>query len=493
MLTAFTTEPILSAEAVKTLEQSFLHTSFDPDVLVKKAGKALAKEVVKCWPRARRVTIFCGSGNNGADGYSAAIHLHEQGITPVLVPLMLKRKGTASMEQMRAQCEALGLTVIENPHHALHEADVVIDAVLGNGQRATELPMFLQTSLLAIKNCGLPVLAVDIPTGIIASSGEVLPHAVAASRTMAFIAARMAHRSGDAAAFCGDVSVETLGLNVANAPQDAICLVKQKQALFPPRPVNSHKGRQGHLLVIGGNHGMGGAALLAAEAALRSGAGKVTVLTRPEHVTAFLARTPELMVRGITKTPSIKQWLISADAVVLGPGLGNDAWAKNLWRQTIESDLPLLCDADAITLWKLLSPKVRQAPTVFTPHPGEAARLLACSAKQVQHSRLQSLQALMNKLEATIVLKGNGTLISSLDSVPLLLNCGNPGMAIGGMGDILSGIVGALLAQQYEPDRAACLGAWWHGRAADRVAEKRGQIGLLPTDVIAALSESHAL
>lgn len=489
MLASFVTQPVFSAATVKALEEQTLARLSDADALVKQAGAALAQQIQKLWPQAQRVAIFCGSGNNGADGYSLAQELHGAGVSVLLVALGQERTGTASMQRMKEACLELGLEFC-TLEQALCSAQLVVDAMLGNGIRAGALPADYCRAIKAINTADVPVLAVDVPTGMNADTGQLHKPTIVAQHTVVFIGYRLGHTTGTAAYYCGSMNLEPLTVNTEQAMPKAVRVVAQHSPFLPPRPIHSHKGSHGHLLVIGGDHGMGGAALLAASAALHAGAGKVTVLTRNTHLNGFLAHQPELMVHGVEDGERIQSWLESADAVVLGPGLGQQAWGQALFEQAFATSKPLLCDADGINWCQRLTPHPRAAATVFTPHPGEAARLLGQRADQVQQHRFQALQDLMNKLQATVVLKGNGTLVSRQEAPPLVLDCGNPGMAVAGMGDVLSGIIGALLAQGIAADEAAFLGAWWHGHTADLLARGKGQVGLLPTEVIATLWEA---
>lgn len=488
MLKAFVTRPVLTGSAVQQLEQRALDGQANAEQFILAAGNVLADIITQEWPRVQQVAIFCGSGNNGADGYSAALALQRLGIKPMLV--LAAEPRSASAKALRTACQAQQI-VEHSAGEALAQAGLVVDALLGNGARKKPLAGAYLEATIAIQASGVPVLAVDLPTGVHGDSAAVSPHAVTAVRTAAFIAPRLAHTTGEAAQHCGVVSVHELGIEAERFIPAAQWVVQQQESFLPRRPTYAHKGTQGHLLIIGGGHGMGGAALLAAEAALRAGVGKITVLTVAEHVGAFLARQPELMVRGVAEGECIKEWLEQADAVMIGSGLGLTPWGKSLWQQAINTPKPLLCDADALTWWGKLKQKPRQNATVFTPHPGEAARLLNVGAQTLQQDRLHSLHQLVAMLGGTVVLKGNGTLISRHQQPPLVLRCGNPGMAVGGMGDVLSGIISALLCQGFSPDEAAFLGAWWHGRSADNIAAIRGEVGLLPTDLIAILPESY--
>jgi NAD(P)H-hydrate epimerase len=240
------------------------------------------------------------------------------------------------------------------------------------------------------------------------------------------------------------------------------------------------------VLVVGGDYGMAGAAAMAAEAALRCGAGLVSVATRPEHVAALVARAPEAMPRGVSSDEEFTPLLEAADVLVAGPGLGDSAWSRQLLHRSLASGKPVLLDADALTMRaKGVVEDSGAGPRIMTPHPGEAARLLGTTAAVVQADRFAAIEELQARYSATVVLKGNGSLIADREQT-LLCDYGNPGMASGGMGDVLSGVIGSLWAQGLTTIEAAALGTCLHGAAADIAAEE-GQRGLLATDLLPRL------
>jgi len=254
--------------------------------------------------------------------------------------------------------------------------------------------------------------------------------------------------------------------------------------LLPPRPVDSHKGRNGHVLCVGGNAGSGGAVMLAAESALRAGAGLVSVATQPQHVAALLARLPEAMTHAVQDSGELQALLPRATVIAIGPGLGQDDWARELWRQVLACGKPLVIDADALNLLAAHPQPLHDA--ILTPHPGEAARLLGSDTATVQADRVAAAKALAARFDAVVVLKGAGTLVAAPHAHPRMIGAGNPGMAVGGMGDLLTGIIAALRAQGLGAFDAASCGALLHSLAGD-VAARDGQRGLLPTDLLAPL------
>jgi NAD(P)H-hydrate epimerase len=249
-----------------------------------------------------------------------------------------------------------------------------------------------------------------------------------------------------------------------------------------PRSRNSHKGTNGRVLCVGGDFGGGGAILLCAEAALRCGAGLVDVATRAAHVSALLARTPEALAHAQESSVGFDPLLARADVIAIGPGLGQGEWGAALHRRVLASGKPLVIDADALNL---LAGSTTALPpdVVITPHPGEAARLLGCTTSDIQCDRLAAARELSARHACTVVLKGAGSIVAASDRLPRVIAAGNPGMAVGGMGDVLTGTIAALRAQGLPAFDAACAGALLHAAAGDAAADN-GQRGLLPSDLM---------
>lgn len=260
------------------------------------------------------------------------------------------------------------------------------------------------------------------------------------------------------------------------------------QLWLRPRPRHAHKGDFGHVLVVGGDYGMAGAVRLASEAALRVGAGLVTVATRPEHVVSLYASRPESLCYGISETAALLPLLERATVIVIGPGLGQTAWARAVFRAAIAVSKPMVIDADGLNILAAEQPTPVVRKAILTPHPGEAARLLGCTVCQIQADRVAAIQQLQARYQTTCVLKGAGSLILGADGHIYRCQAGNPGMASGGMGDVLSGIIGGLLAQGLGELQAARLGVQLHAEAGDRAASILGERGLLASDLFLHLS-----
>ncbi len=258
------------------------------------------------------------------------------------------------------------------------------------------------------------------------------------------------------------------------------------KCLLAPRPRDAHKGLFGHVLIVGGNDGMAGAARLAAESALRIGAGLVSVATKKDHIAAIVSECPEIMGQGVKGARDLKALISKATVIVVGTGLGQTSWSQQLFKRVLTTSLPKVLDADALNLLAKHAKKSEQ--WILTPHPGEAARLLNCTIKEVQADRIKAVTALQAQYGGVVVLKGAGSLICSANSLSIC-DLGNPGMASGGMGDVLSGVIGGLLAQHLTLQQAAECGVYLHACAGDLVAAQQGERGLLASDLMPYLRD----
>lgn len=256
---------------------------------------------------------------------------------------------------------------------------------------------------------------------------------------------------------------------------------------FPVRNRDAHKGDFGHVLIIGGDHGMGGAVRLSAEAALRVGAGLVSVATRPENVSLVCSTRPEIMCHGIQRADALSPLIEKATVIAFGPGLGKSDWSRDFFQQVISLQKPMVVDADALNL--LRESPIKKEQWILTPHPGEAARLLSSDVSVVQHDRHSALEKLHARYGGVIVLKGMQTLVSQKGRQAYCCDAGNPGMASGGMGDVLSGVIAGLIAQHFSLDDAAKIGVFLHATAGDLAAQANGERGLLAMDLMPHLQQ----
>ncbi len=462
-------------------------------VLMKRAGRAAWAVLQRRWPTGDAITVVCGRGNNAGDGYIVAGCAMSNGVPVQLIQLGRASALNGDAASARDWAVGLGLAIDEVASDAPVfeiKGAVIVDALLGTGATGDVRPGFAR-AIEKMHAAEVPVLALDIPSGLCADSGRVLGCAVRADVTVTFIGVKRGLVTGSGPDYTGDIVLDTLG--VPGACHDEIGGIAALQwsaqrHLIPQRAATAYKHQAGHALIVGGDSGMGGAVAMAAEAALRVGAGLVSVVTRPEHVGAVLARRPEIMVKGIDDAHSIDALIDRADVIAIGPGLGRDDWGRALLERVLRAGKALVVDADGLHL--LAVQRAREGsfpPMVLTPHVAEAATLLGISVAQVQQDRFAAAAALAARSSnGAAVLKGAGSIVSSENRVGVCLH-GNPGMATAGMGDVLTGVIAGLLAQGLDPMDAAAAGACLHSFAADRVADRSGRIGLLATDLLPEL------
>jgi len=456
--------------------------------LMLRAGRAAFDELLHRWSGIRSVSICCGKGNNAGDGYIIAGLAQEIGLEAQL--LQVGDAAQLSGDAALAKAWAEERDVVPSQGDAPFTGEVIVDALLGTGLSGPLREPF-KTAVEHINASGLPVLAVDVPSGVDADTGAVADAAVRAEVTVSFIGAKLGLHTGPGLAARGALVQAGLGVTDAVLAQVPGCPWLQFDAAELPAPtVNQHKHDMGHLVVVGGDAGMGGAPLMAAEAALRTGTGLVSLLTRPEHQAAILARRPELMAQDADNAERATELLGRASAVVVGPGLGRAPWGERLLRLALAAGKPTVIDADGLRWLGELEPRPR-GELIITPHPGEAAALLGTSSTEIEADRPAAALALARQFDAVAVLKGPGTLCAADELLGLCAH-GNPGMATAGMGDVLAGVIGGLLAQGLDSQRAATLGTCLHGWAGDQAAQRRGQRGLIATDLFDFIAEAVA-
>lgn len=495
---------LYTAEQVRQLDQLAIALAGIPGIqLMKRAGRAAFATLLDNWPDCKHIIVCCGGGNNGGDGYviAALAAQHRIPVTAIAAtaPDMLQGDAQrAYLYAMQEGVEVQPLTALK----ALVDLDgaILVDALLGTGLSGDVRESFGEV-INTINRLNLPVLAVDIPSGICSDTGSVLGCAVRASVTVSFIGLKQGLLTGRAPQFTGRLVFDDLqtadientdycSAKAAVEPSAVRISLAQARPHLPERPVDAHKGLFGHVMVIGGDIGCGGAAAMAAEMAVRSGAGLTSVATRPEHLPAILARLPEVMVSGVPSGQALEPLLAKPSVLVVGPGLGTSPWSEQLLQQAGKCGLPLVVDADGLNLLargRILASDQRK-DWVLTPHPGEAARLLGRTVADIQQNRFAAARELQATFGGVIVLKGAGTVIACEHQV-FVANVGNPGMASGGMGDVLAGLVGGLMAQGLSPLHAALLAVCAHGDAADLAVGDGGMRGMLATDLIPYIRE----
>lgn len=459
-------------------------------VLMERAGSAAFALLRERFPRARQIAVMCGPGNNGGDGYVLARLAKEAGLaTTVLSAASINElKGDAAAA--RAAWHKTGGTVQVFSVEHLQACDVIVDALFGTGlERPLEGEW--RAAIEAMNASGRPIFAIDIPSGLHADSGRVLGAAARAALTLSFIGLKAGLFTGQGREHSGLILFDDLGVPDAVfagvTPLARRITERNLHGLLAPRARHAHKGDAGRVLVVGGQPGMPGAVRLAGEAAYRAGAGLVVLATHPAHAASIGAARPELIAYGVNDAPTFQPLLAGAHALAVGPGLGQGEWGRGLWQAVLAADKPLVVDADALNL--LAAQPLSRADWVLTPHPGEAARLLGVSVAEIQADRFAAVRAIAQRYGGVCVLKGSGTVTTS-HSEPSMWLCdrGNPGLATGGSGDVLTGVIVALLAQGLTPIEAARLGVWVHASAGDRVAAS-DERGILASDLLVPLRD----
>lgn len=487
--------------------------------LMKCAGAAVFKALLAQWPKCKSILVVAGKGNNGGDGFVVALLAHQ-------ASLQVNVQITCSINQLAGDAvlayqAMLSAGMSDDIYHGTSSGegigkniiafngDIIVDALFGIGFKG-QLSPIMQNLLRDINQHTAPVISIDVPSGLCATSGNVIgdvieKQAVIAQLTITFIVYKQGLLTGQAANFVGKLQLASLGLNKAFIKQVSSSVFYQRQhnsEQLPRRLASSHKGDSGLLLTIGGGIGMPGAIRLTSEAALRCGAGMVAVCCAQENQSKVFYGRPELMLAPCTADELIGSSIFDkAQVFVIGPGLGLDNRAQLLLnlllKASINDNSSMVIDADALTL---LSENIRDgfveldkfsnktSQWILSPHPKEAASLLACSVAEIEADRFAAVRAIANKYGVICLLKGAGTLIS--DGTKVTINSsGNAGMASGGMGDVLSGIIAALVMQIPDNYKATCTAAYIHGAAADIIVSQRGQLGVLASDLFLPLQQ----
>ncbi|WP_329740699.1 NAD(P)H-hydrate dehydratase [Dyella sp. A6] len=475
---------LYTVEQVRALDRRAIGGCGVPGIeLMRRAAWAGWSSLRRHWPEARRIAVYCGPGNNGGDGFLLALLAREAGVQVELLALADVARGDAALAR-DAWTQSGGTVRRWDVGQALPPADVHVDALYGTGLRRAPEPD-VAALIEAITGTHAPVLALDVPSGLDADTGTCPGAAIRADVTVSFIAAKRGLHTGHAADHVGRLELDVLGLPDSvfdGTPADARML---RPGHLPPRARAAHKGNNGHVLAVGGDQGTAGAIRLCGEAALRAGGGLVSVATHADHLLALNCARPELMAHAVDGPQALQPLIDRAGVLAVGPGLGQRAWGHALWLTALDAGKPLVLDADGLNLLAK-EPRTFKAATVLTPHPGEAARLLQGTVASVEADRFAAVRQLSARYGAVVVLKGAGSLIAAPDGRVAVCPWGNPGMASGGMGDLLTGIVAALLAQGCDAWEAACLGVGLHARAGDRAA-LGGERGLLASDLLPVL------
>ena len=458
--------------------------------LMERAGAAVFNNIRQYYPSVRRILVLSGKGNNGGDGYIAARLAHQAGMNVTVVVNAARQQIKGDALQALNQLEQCPVSITFTAQASevsdtvkSFSGELILDCLFGIGLQG-RLSSALTQLFSDINNKNCLRVSVDVPSGLNADLGIATPIAVKADLTITLIAYKQGLLTGQSANYVGQLHLETLEVNktfAQFAATQCFRLANSQLPNLPKRQAASHKGSIGMLLTIGGHHDFTGAICLASEAALRTGAALVSVCCHQQSRNILLSRRPELMMAASNaKELAEASFLAKVKAIVIGPGLGRDSWSNALFDLAI--DFPQLKVVDADALYFLAQSPRKQKTWVLTPHPGEAAMLLTCTIADIEADRFAAVKKIAQRYGGICVLKGAGTLVSDGQSV-WINTTGNSGMASGGMGDVLSGIIGGLILQTADLYQAARLGVYIHGRAADIIAKKQGQIGILASDL----------
>lgn len=501
---------ILSSEQMRSIDRRAVEQFGIPSmVLMENAALAVVDAIFAHYPQTERAAIFCGPGMNGGDGLAVARHLENRGVVPTV--LLIGAEGMKGDAGTNLEiCRRLGLPMqevsdVDSLDDALAEAsqaDLIVDAIFGSGLNRPAEGLFAD-AITGMMNLRLPVVAIDLPSGLQGSSAAAVEPVVQADITVTFAQPKIAHVFSPAAVYCGEVIVADISIPSA-AVEAENCMLslitpQEVQALIPPRIADSHKGSYGHVAIIAGSEGKSGAAILAARGAIRGGAGLVTVVTDPQTAAVVDGASIESMTFPITSHAdslhALRQFLGKITAVAIGPGLPETKEGFELVHKLIaEIELPLVVDASALNAYQGQIQKLGKPgrATILTPHPGELARLIGRTKQEIQRDRISAASDAARASGCLVLLKGHQTLVAEPDGRVAVNNTGNPGMASGGMGDVLTGIIAAFLAQEMAPFDAACAAAYLHGFAADMLRDEKSDIGLGAVEVADKLPEAIA-
>ena len=503
--------PVLTAREMRAADSGAIRAGISALRLMENAASGLVSSLLDLYPGWRRVVVVCGPGNNGGDGLAAARLLSARGVSASV--FTLRPPGTYRREAGENAARALeaGLDLVaisggrgeSQLRRAIADADGVVDALFGTGL-ARPLEGAAARIVAAINRSGRAAVSADLPSGLSSDSGKPIGPAVRAALTVAFGAAKHCHVFYPARALCGDLRVADIGIPrrflVARGVRLRLAEAADVLRLLPPRPPESHKGDFGRLAVVAGSRGKAGAAILTARGALRAGAGLVTVFCPESLEPAVVGALPESMTRGLPEehgaisaraAGEALEALRGFDAAVLGPGLGTARGTVRFVKALLTAGLPLVCDADALNAFAG-RPRVFAGRRVLTPHPGEAARLLGVSTREIQQDRLSAVSRLAKRSGAVVLLKGAASLTASSGSEVVVNPTGTPLLSTAGAGDVLAGAIGAFLASGMPAEKAAVAAAYLHGRGGEMLAGQIGDAGLLAGELADALPRARA-
>ncbi len=502
---------VATAAAMRRIDQRTIEAYRVPGiVLMEHAGLALLQVLQALWPdvEQRHVTILTGAGNNGGDGFILARHLWHRGtaVRVVMLSAVGRLRGDARRAYDMARAYEVPMVSATTPPawsraaSGLHRTDLIVDAMLGTGLQRPASGLYAE-AIASVNEAQKPIVAVDIPSGLSADHGRVIGPHICATHTVTFALPKCGLLTFPAAAAAGELHTVDIGIPRAAIEAEEIDVAMLQEVdirrILPRRHPNAHKGSHGHVLVVAGSIGKSGAPVLASQSALRSGAGLVTLAVPAGLNAAMEVQLTEVMTLPVAESPAgcmataafdtIETFLPNASAMVLGPGLGVVPETRQLVRRLLQrTQVPVVLDADGLTL-VADAPQILQtcqAPLILTPHPGELGRLLKVSPEAIQADRLNVALDFVRDMQVHLILKGAHTVIYAPDGQRWINCTGNAAMATAGTGDVLAGLVSALLAQGLSPLQAAQGGVYLHGLAGDRVCVDLGTSGLIASDLI---------
>lgn len=496
---AASADRLYTAEQVRKLDRSAIEAHGIPGIeLMERAGSSVFAAAQSAFPQTRNWLVFCGAGNNAGDGYVVARLALQAGLEVSICALKPPDRLAGDAATAAARWHQAGGRTRPWPAGSPERVELLVDALLGTGlDREPEGDY--AAAIQWMNASGRPVVAVDIPSGLDADTGVVRGTAVRARLTVTFIGNKRGLFTADGQDYAGEVRFAALDTpdSVRDSISDSGILLRENLIAenLPKRPRNSHKGSFGWVLGIGGNSSMSGAVRLCGEAALRSGAGKVTLATVRDHAALVNLTCPELMVRGVRRGKELRTLLQQVDVSVIGTGLGQTSWSEDLFKTCMQTRVPIVLDADGLNILARLYAEMgrrKDLPRgnwILTPHPAEAGRLLDCPAREIQQDRVAAALRIAERFDATVVLKGCGTVVAEPGGRYGICPLGNPGMASAGTGDVLAGVIGALVAQHLDLWNAAATGVVAHAWAGDLAARQVGERGLIASDITARLPQ----
>jgi ADP-dependent NAD(P)H-hydrate dehydratase / NAD(P)H-hydrate epimerase len=482
-------------------------------VLMENAGRGATHFLLEQFPdlKNQRIGVLSGRGNNGGDGFVIARYLKQKGLAVSVYLLADSGKVQGDAAANLRFLKPLSIPLVELPDAAsfsrlkseLTGLDVWVDALLGTGLKS-DVKGYFKTVIEFINELNKPVFAVDIPSGLNSDTGHACGACIRARATATFAFAKIGHMVYPGADLTGALEIVDIGIPPpiveAVRPKQFLLTARRIRSYFKPRPPDAHKGRTGHLLVIAGSTGKTGAAAMTCHSALRAGAGLVTLgiaeslnpILEAGMLEAMTAPLPESRAGIITESAAaaIRNLMAGKKCLAIGPGLGQEPETGELVRRIIkDSEIPVVVDADGINhlAGRLEILQRTKAPVILTPHPGEMARLVDAEVSTVQSDRVKCAREFAVGCRVHVVLKGARTVIAHPDGRVFINPTGNSGMASGGMGDVLTGIIAGMVTQGFSPETASHAGTYLHGAAADTLAEAIGPYGFLAGDVIKAI------